>query len=432
MKITYLRSTIASLLLGTSLNLAFTGFANAQAISFEELIANPGNVSMELQFARQQERTQNYLSALSAYERVLLNYAENDEARLRYAELLTRLDDPQAARREIEILEKRELTADQSRRFIAIGGTPVSSDGGGGFFGEVSAGVRYDNNIGAALIEFPFEVDEDDFAGTLSATAGYATPVSDSLSVHLGVHGNTVRHEEISVLDYGTWGGFAGFGLQTGDTGKLSFDLVYNNTNINNNRYQRQIGGRIKGIADVSDTVQWVVNAAYFDQDFEDIAFQLPFFGTVTVAGDEGLRSGGYLNLATGPRIKLGESAELGILVGFDDKSADATRPDFAYDGWYIGADFNSMVGEKSYIKAEALYRDLSYDDGIREDQRLYGRAALGVSLDSVISLEGIDLFLETGVAYLQRKSDPSPPPISTGFPDYENLSLDSRIVAKF
>ena len=426
MKTSYLRSAISTLLLGTGLSLVQFGSASAQTITFEELLANPGNVSMELQYARQAERAQNYLSAMSAYERVLLNYAENDEARLRYAELLTSLDDLQAARREIEILEKRELSANQSRRLIAIGGTPVSSDGGGGFFGEVSAGVRYDDNIGSVLIDLPISIGKiDDFAGTLGATAGYAAPLSDGLSVHLGISGNTVRHEDISYLDYDTYGGFAGLGFQAGDTGKVSATLRLDNVNINNNRYQRQLGGQIKAEFEMSETVQLVGMFSYVDQDYEDIVF-----GSLPVTSNEDDRSGGYLSLATGPRFKLGDTTEIGIMVGFDDKNA--SDPSFAYDGWRLDGNLKSLIGEKSYVTARATYRDMSYDDGIRDDTRLFGRAAIGVSLDKIVSMDGLDLYWETGAGYLKRNSEGLIPPFFLPFPDYENVSLDSRIIAKF
>lgn len=417
MKITYLRSAVSTLIIGTGLSLVQFGSANAQTISFEELLANPGNVSMELRYAQQAERAQNYLSALSAYERVLLNYAENDEARLRYAELLSRLDDPQAARREIEILEKRELTADQSSRLIAIGGTPSSSGSGSGFFGEVSAGLRYDNNLGNALLDIPIATGADDFGATLGAAAAYVAPISDSLSMHFGGGGSTVRHQEYSFVDYDTYGGFAGLGLQVEDAGKISADIMLNYVNINNNRYQKQFGGRIKGVFDVSETVQWVGVGSYFKQDFENIIFM-----NFPLTFSEPLRNGDYIHVATGPRFKVGETTDIGLLLGYEEKGA--TLAGYAYNGWRLDANAKTQIGDKSYLGLEASYRDHSYDDNLREDSRIYGRLALGLSLDSIVDIEAFDLTLETGVSYLERDSNV--------FLKYDNFGLDSRIIARF
>jgi hypothetical protein len=68
--------------------------ASADAISdLEALSLKTDSLERGLLFAREQTERGQLLDALSAIERVLLNFPDSDEAKLQHASLLCRLDD---------------------------------------------------------------------------------------------------------------------------------------------------------------------------------------------------------------------------------------------------------------------------------------------------------------------------------------------------
>ncbi len=90
---------------------------NGPTITFEQVFADPANQDLNLNYARQQAAAGDYLSAASTLERLLYTQPNWDSARLFYALVLYRLDDPQAAIRELNILETRPLSHEQQQLF---------------------------------------------------------------------------------------------------------------------------------------------------------------------------------------------------------------------------------------------------------------------------------------------------------------------------
>ena len=140
---------------------AFPAFAadggyDGPTITFNQIFANPDDSQLNLNYARQQAKAGDLLSAASALERLLYTQPNWDSARLYYALVLYRLDDTQAAMRELDNLDNRPLTPEQRAQVTAYREdfrNPVLSGKVDTFAGRVSLGVRYDDNAGNALAD---------------------------------------------------------------------------------------------------------------------------------------------------------------------------------------------------------------------------------------------------------------------------------------
>jgi len=86
---------------------------DGNVITFEQVYKNPENMDLRLNYARQQAAAGDYLSAAGALEAMLYSQPNWDSARIFYALLLFELDDKLGARRELDILLPRQLTAQQ-------------------------------------------------------------------------------------------------------------------------------------------------------------------------------------------------------------------------------------------------------------------------------------------------------------------------------
>ena len=111
------RAICLTLLASLPFNIANAQEYNGPVITFEQIFANPSNQDLNLNYARQQAAAGDYLGAASALERLLYTQPNWDSARLFYALVLYRLDDPQAARRELNILKTRPLSYEQQQVF---------------------------------------------------------------------------------------------------------------------------------------------------------------------------------------------------------------------------------------------------------------------------------------------------------------------------
>jgi len=397
------------LLIGAS-TLLFTipAIAQTSGITFSQILADPSNVELNLSYALQQEARGDLLSAVSAVERILLEHPENDDSRLYYADLLLKLDDRQGALREINILEGRELNAEQMGRLENYGGT-ARTGGSSDISARLAIGVRYDDNAGETLSDTNIVLpNSDDFAALVQGAVNFVTPVNDQMSFRAGVNGQTLRHETFSRVDYDTYGAYVGLVGRT-DTISWKLDGIWSNVVVDNDRYLSQIGPKLTVMKDVSDTVQLGVKGSYFDQDFNNTSF---LFG-------EDQRSGDYYTGSVGATIQVSPSTRLAAWLGYENK--DAQILGFAYDGYRISGDIQTRFDNDMYLKGSAYYRDLTYDNNVREDNRFYVRAALGAPLNT--SVEGLKI--EGAVSYLDRNST------DIGL-DFNNIGAEARLIWDF
>ena len=113
----HLALAIAAVISTFSVSAANTSEYNGPAITFDQIYANPDDQDLNLNYARQQAALGDYLTAAASLERMLYTSPNWDSARLFYALCLYHLDDLEASKRELNILETRPLLEEQRELF---------------------------------------------------------------------------------------------------------------------------------------------------------------------------------------------------------------------------------------------------------------------------------------------------------------------------
>lgn len=119
-------------------------------ITFEQILAAPGDVALNERYAREQIQRGDLRGAATTLERVIMLAPQRDATRLLYAAVLYRLDDPADAERELKIVQSRQATgalreeADKYMKLVAASKRLTHFDA------RVSFGYGYDHNRNAA------------------------------------------------------------------------------------------------------------------------------------------------------------------------------------------------------------------------------------------------------------------------------------------
>jgi len=406
---------------------------NGPKITFEDIYANPDNQDLNLNYARQQVAAGDLLSAAATLERMLYASPNWDSARLFYALILFRLDDRQAAIRELNLLDGRPLSPKQRalaqsyRDNIENGGSDKAASG---FSGRLAIGVRYDNNAGNALADTLLTfADRSDQSLFVQAALKYSNPIGDNgLKFNAGIEAQTRRHEAFSRANYDSFGGTAGLSGNMGDAFVWAADSQIAQINISGQRYLRQYGGRLTLKRAIGETTALWIRGTWYDQDYDDLAF----------TNIETLRSGDKLTASAGLIKNFSGKSFLNASIGYENKNASDAI--FAYDGIRVSGNFKNAFNNGVYINGRATYRMLKYDGPSfnnpnptrREDNHLYGRLGLGASINAIGTMmkmtdnPGLDnIYLETGMIYTNRNSNNS-------VLDYENIGAELKLILDF
>jgi len=400
---------------------AYTG----PEITFAQILADPGNKSLNLNYAHQQEERGDSVSALGAVERILLNSEEDDSLRLYYISLLVNVDDLQAARHELKLLNGRQLSeADQktydhyrnnlgmSAQAAAHTGTEVEA--------LVAIGVRYDDSAGEVFTSANplLTTSTGDMSVFLQGSLSFRTPLQRTENAVLrgGIRGQTLRREVFSAVDYDTIGGNLGV-----SGGSQSFtwhvDAEYLKVFVDNDSYLTQFGSKLRFVAGLTETTKMTLTGSYHDQNFDDIAATI---------GEDG-RSGGKSAFALGLRHKINENTAVGASVGYVDKAANVDT--FAYNGLLISTDIFHNFQNNLYFRGTGSYQNLSYKGILgRKDNRFLTAATLGGPLANLVSGSNTYLSnvnLEGTVRYTERNSN------LVGI-DFDSLGGELRLIFKF
>lgn len=383
-------------------------------VTFEQIYANPDDQDLNLNYARQQAAAGDYLSAASSLERMLYASPNWDSARLFYALVLYKLDDREAARRELDLLDGRPLSPDQRAQVAAYRNDfkkPKASTSSSGFKGRIAVGARYDDNAGNALADTLFTfANRDDTSFFAQGSLQYTNPIGvNGLKFKAGVNGQLRRHETFSTADYDTFGGNVGLLGDLSDDMSWTADVQASQVNISGQKYLTQIGGRVSLRKALSEQTGVWLRGTWHDQDYNNLSF-------TTV---EPTRSGDKITVTAGLIKKFNQDSFIGISAGYEDKKA--TNAAFAYDGLRLNGRFYNGFDNGVYLNGRATYRMLKYDGTSfnnpgptrREDDHLYGRLGLGASLDTISTMMGgagnpslENLNLELGANYTNRSSN--------------------------
>lgn len=398
---------------------------------YGKVLVAPDDVEFNMAYARGRASAGDLVGAAAALERLLLNRPNWHAARLFYAAVLLRLDDLQAARRELELLKGVQLSPEQTAEVAKYTRQTERRDATSRLSGQVSVGVAYDGNAVGTLANAV-----DLGAGTPIEDDGLSLTTTASLNAATRIGGGTELFAQLSGLSKTDLSGpdqryvradaQAGVGFAAGGVG-VRVAAVVRDVSIFGDHYQFDYGGRIELRRRLGSRTAINASLEVVDQDYDDVGFGLPGLGD----GRDGVRIDGSIGIST----RLTARQTLSLDIGYDDKDADY-RP-FAYRGAYASAAYAALLGRGGYASLSAQVRrfnyraaDLLVSPVRRRDTRSFFRAALGAPL-SAFTVSGVTsdfrerLLLEGAISYNRRDS-------RAPYLDYDSFGAETRLIYRF
>lgn len=381
----------------------------AEKITYAQILNDPSNLDLNLAYAQQRIDEGNLVSAAATLERILFTAPNWDDARLLYAGVLYRLGDYDAARREISLLDGRQISEDSRAQLEAYESRIDQSDKKTRWSGRLSLGASYDENAAVLITEDvggdPTQSDLDQFSFVARASLGVETDVSDTSNVQVFGRADlyTKQFEDAELDGYIITTGRAGF---RGSSATLDYqaNLVARNANIQGANYMTEVGIEGSLARDFAGKTAVGVLVSYHDQDFNSI------FGP----GDatEG-RTGDRVDGSLFVKRSFGARTRATVRLDARDKSADLA--DFAYTfvGGQISADH--FFRNSSYLDGDVIYREYDYDGNFggptaREDEYTFARLAAGVPMAALASegsrMGDCPIVVEAAVYVTDRQSN--------------------------
>ncbi len=366
-------------------------------IGFQDVLRDPDNIALNLQFVRGQIRDGDLRGAASTLERVLALQPDLVEARYLNAMVLLRLDATQEAERELRILERLELSPERraeveqnlrllERRRQRIKWTATFSFGG-----------QLDTNRDSApsskqrlILDTPTGVrgGKGDAAtlaiGQLRMTYDLGTPEGHEFFAIATSYRNWQRRLHQFELFANTLE--AGFLFHT-DIADISPSLVFGYANLRDQRFQRTAGGKLRAERQLSGLVSV----------FGEVLGQYQHFSPVTRTHEgteiapraielSGLRIDGEFGLV------FNLSADHRLSASYTRTRKEAQRDESAYDGDQLALRHTWLLGGGSFLLAtlsaeQDLYDgpDIVISARTRRDRILRGQLGFGTPLSNLL-----------------------------------------------
>ncbi len=404
------------------------------ATTFDQVLTAPDDNDTNLKYAREQASAGNLVGAAAALERLLLQQPDWHAVRLFYAGLLYRLDDLQAAKRELAVLKGSELggtlraEADKYAALIARRESRTSLGG------QVAVGVGYDSDAVGALAT---AVDlgagqprhDDGLSVVASASATGARRLGDGDGVELFASVAGVSKTSIAGPDqrYMRGEARAGLGFSNGQSNVRAAALV-RYVRVDGASYLTETGGRVEAVTKLSPRLSLTGAVEIVHQDFDEIS-------NVPLLVPNSQRTGASYDAMVGLGYRLTGRQSIGVEFGYENKNA--VYDPFGFSGPRLSASYAALLGRGSYFALAGQIRWLDYKatdlliSGVRRhDVRSYVRAALGAPL-SAFSVTGSthdfreQMRLEGALSYVRRDS-------SAPFTDYDSFGAEMRMIYKF
>lgn len=415
------------------------GQAASAQISERQIYEEPDNHDLNLEYAKQQIIKGEMLDAGSALERMLYANPNWHSARLLYAAVLYRLDDQQAAMRELSLLDGKDLNIQQKEKLesyktaflippasiVARVSARVTADidDGSSFSsqdyvqGQFSVQIRDDDNAGNALTDQSFGFrNQGDVSVVVKGRVRAFAPVTGDWTVRAEVSGQTRRHDTFSDVDYDVMDGSIGLTLNKSDS-VAAIDLDARQINIAGETYVKQIGPRITLSRKVGEKTYTNFSLSAYNQDYNNLDNALR----------EEKRDGMRVSYQAGILHKINARNKIRVAVGYEDKSAELSA--FSYQGPVLAVAYGHKFDGGYYFKAQGKTRRLNYDGSLTDSEntketRLTGRIAVGRYLDvEKHSLKSAAL--EIGYNLTRRDTN-----IQSN--EFENLGVDIRLSVGF
>ncbi len=405
--------------------------------TFEQILAAPDDVDLNLAYAKAQANSGHLLDAAAALERVLMSHPNAASVRLFYAVVLYRLGDLQGANTQLALVDSAQLQPVgrselmRYRRIIVDGrsDTNWSAQLAGGFgynsdaLGELA--TQFDDpTLGTAHQKGTSAV----FSGTIAGSTKLES--LDNLTLYSSVSGfsSTNISGPNNKLQY--FSGEAGVSKAI-ETVSLAASGIANRYWIFGDPYLSEYGGRLGADWRVSAAFTLSGSAEAVWQDYDAPFVTLP-------SGVIQSRNGGRYNAQLSAGWRIDSHSAVGLLGGYEFQTASYRG--FAYNAPFVGADYIGSLGSGVYLDLQGNMRWVNYRaiDVVflpqltkpRKDISDYASATLGVPLAALKPLgadvdDVQDVVFEASLSYASRAR---PLPLA----DYGGTGLDIRLVWRF
>jgi len=407
---------ICSLMMVAAVSLGASSAA-AQTVTFEEILAQPDNLQLNLKYARQEVASGRLQQAAAALERIILLEPDWDSARLFYGVVLYRLGDLEGAKRELRILENRNLPAKQERdriRYLKLAENGTKSLR---FSGQYSLGFRVDSNPGLVgessdgPAGFVTSVNEEE------SDAAFTGGAKSKIELDIGNSGNFLFVETHSrINEY--------FDVDQADlfTSQVKVGAAFHGPNLivapyafgstsylQHDRFRTQFGGGANASYTLSSQVELQFRGQAVHEDYESTSF------SSIGSQRDGLLASGSVGIQWRPTDKQ----KFTVTGHLADKDADFDG--FSYQSYGIEARSLTLLGKGRYLSLQGQYSDRDYEEidnfytftNAREESRFYVRAAVGAPLETLFSSFDVelpeiisDVVVQTGVSYTNNDSN--------------------------
>jgi len=417
-----------------------TGLAAAPAVYAQEadtaeidaLVSASETPAGAIALARQQAQSGDLSEAAATLERALLADPNAHDARLFYAGLMCRLDDPQGARLEVaKLAGQRFSDTIWSETAAACGGLvrpePARAGPSAGFSGEATLGIAYDSDALGPLISqidtplIPVKRDDGlSVIGSVRLNGKGKSYYSDgdfygsaSWRAKRSIDGPTQQYDMVDMR--------AGYGRQS-DGGDYALGAVFRHARLFDQPYVTEFGGQAEvGVAH-SETSRVVLRGEGVYQDYAK-------------TGPARLGEGWRFDLGAAYEKRIG--ADGFVVIGAAVELKDGRQKDFGYVGGRLYAAYRAAVGDNGhYVSLSGTVRYIDFRNNVaikapdRKDNRLFARAAYGVPLIKD------DLFVEAAASYTVRNPKDSatgtPPGFVVNNANYHSVGAEMRLVWKF
>jgi hypothetical protein len=380
--------------------------------SFEQILANPDDPQLNLDYARAETKAGHLLTAAAALERVLSAHPGAHSVRLFYAALLYRLDDLQGAQAQLKILEGAPLPPLQTKEREKFNRLTASARKTTKISGQVSAGIDYESDAqGALLTEFDFlgtPVRKPGAANVFTARVDVTSALNPSLDIYGSASGysrSSISGPKDNLLSGEIRLGLAGSELHDGWKG----GIVARRYLLFSAPYLTEYGaqGEYAWHPDTSLTLR--ANLEMVQQDYHE-----PLIAALSTLGlINGTHDGFRANAGLGLDYRLTAGSTIGGMLGFETKNA-SYQP-FSYDEPYGKAYYHAALGDgisldltggmrfPEYHATDAFFlgvkrRSVQGDAGVSLGVPLSAMTADGATADE---LENIALV--AGITYSSR-----------------------------
>lgn len=373
--------------------------ADADNVSFEEILANPDDLELNLRYARQQIATGRLEQSAATLERMLLLEPEWDSARLLYAIVLFRLDDLKGSKRELLILQERDLTARQQSEVARYLGLVTAKDKTTRITGSIALGGRVDSNPGRA------SADNSGLAAgvPVTLTADERIDAAFSANSHIRlehdlqngrgdylfaqVNGWINEYGKVNTADYMS-GQFKAGVVVFRNNLKITPYAKVRTVALSHEGFFTEYGGGAALGYTISPMIELLGNGSVVYQDFR----------TTSISTVGNARDGELYTFGGGTRLRFTETDTLSAQGFYLRKNA--RNASFAYDAYELSLQYLTLLGRGIYLVADGSFRRTEYDAPdprysptiMRSDDLYRTRVAIGSPLSTVFSAFGTEL----------------------------------------